>query len=323
MPTQSKIPMRLPGVLSIECTHQAGPSGSGGHANYGERPMYRLWGIYGVYNDEGMVEKVVEVDGNWAPFHTCCGGIRLSALRTAVRPRPDSRWGQLDSPFCNEGRNTYVNVLSWARLNAETPSYVLPNFSTITGLEWSQLRTISTADWYDIGRLILALGVKDIMRASSRSLAVAMDGDGGTTTYTLAMLNYLDGVSNKRMYMVKQLPQPDNRLDYRAHLSNEYSRFTAMDIRPYSQRATRNCNSGNLIRNITVMKKCAGKPMYAGANTGTRVATQYDFKAAGPTWAGEVHKLLPVERDAIYVRGTTRMAETDFTRLMPKIPAIA
>jgi len=249
--------VKIPPIVSVKSGDRHGGS-VGSPGDYHEEPNYRVFGVFVHLNSQGTPRGAIEISGNIARFHTCCGGWRVSALRVDYRQydswSPHSTF--LENPH-NEGRA----AATWQAVRLD-PSL----FPTIN--EWSGQPELAAGWNADMclrwGRAALATQVKTWMAYDQRALVVAMDRTGGHTDKVLSMMRHLDGVLYTYPLTVVYQQSPGthsralgySREEFIGHLSRAWGyreNNSFQKVRAYGGLRVRNMNSGNQIQAISVV----------------------------------------------------------------------
>lgn len=174
--------VKLPPIVFIEP-----PNGS---SSYFHEPMYRIFGLFSVKNAEGGIKGTLELGGNFAMFHTCCGGARFSALRADYRQR-DTWYG--DSQYV-ERYHTIAGVdssfLTWNYIR-DNPDE-LPSVNELAGQD--NVHTWSHEQIKAWGQAVLVVHLKSMMQSFRRPMALGIDRTMGKSHETLKRLANVAGL---------------------------------------------------------------------------------------------------------------------------------
>lgn len=248
----SKPVVKIPPIVSIE------PRGDGRYGQPGafsEADNSRVFGLFLDIRSNGTFRGAVEIAGNIAPFQTCCGGLRASALRVDYRHfdswYPQGMMIQTNHP---------TDEASWAY--ARTHLSEFPSIKQWAGTDdagdWS---TDQIKEW---ARAVLCAHVKVTMQNWRRTTLVCLDRGGGHTLQTLGSLKHIDKVHYPYMMAAQVFSRDGRRLSsnpmatsvmsFRRSLINDPSP-TFQEMRAYGAAMTQNINSGNMLWPITVVPK--------------------------------------------------------------------
>lgn len=237
----------IPPASTIESRVNYTPNNS--RPDYRDSNHTRIWGLFGIVTPDDELVRTVEVHGNIAPYHTCCGGMRFSAIRTHVFQKDTSSWTRGHGPVCLESQRRYDEACLF-EFWQENLQY-LPRLHVLMGVPASTLIGLAESSYGQIGSLIACATIKSIMRSYHRGLAVNIDRTNGVTSNTLRFMHLVDGVEyNGTPHIYYEGARPI----YTRAFSNTYDIGAARPARVAFGHMVRNPNSGNMLHTVSVLR---------------------------------------------------------------------
>lgn len=276
----AKLKVKVPPIVSI---NPRGTANYGQPAAFEEQANSRIFGVFAQVNSQGQLVGALELGGNIAPFHTCCGGMRVSALRADYRPL--DTWYPAN-PYI--GTNSATPEQRWTFMRDNLSSFpTISQAAEVDASGWSREKIVA---W---GRAVICAHIKSEMHSWRRSTLIALDRVNGHTAYVLGLMKHIDNVYYSGV--IKGTPfGPDGRLkaDSNPHFRPGVSTWqNYLDdhwagefrkLRAYGTPMTRNLNSGNMLMTITVCpemtashKKTSGAKLLRSSPTGGLAFEQY------------------------------------------------
>ena len=278
----AKLTVKVPPIVSIEAR---GDHHYGQPASFEEQPNARIFGVFSQVNAEGRLVGALEIGGNIAPFHTCCGGMRVSALR--VDYRTFDTWYPASSYVAT---NTISRQQQWVFLRDNLSAFpTVSDAAMVDASRWTREKL------YAWGRATLCAHVKAEMNSWRRTTLIALDRTNGHTVNALSYMKHIDNVYYRasirgQPFAIDGHRKAESNYPFRSHTSSWRSYLTGywgnegdfQKLRAYGTALTRNINSGNMLIPVTVcpqmsasLKKSSGAKLVRSPSTHGLEFTQY------------------------------------------------
>jgi hypothetical protein len=259
MTTTALLPtVKIPPIVSIKSR----PLNMSYHEGvFHDEPTYRIFAPFAHFGPNGELKGVLLLGGNWGSVYTCCGAIRVSALR-ADYVRYSSWHGDANTYMQHNRSGAIPMERKWQYILSNRDTYPTVNKYAdnpdVSG--WSEAQV---SLW---GRAVLATYVKSLMIVYNKSTCMAIDRKDGHTYRTLAQMGMLRAV-NYGFAPIVNIWNTNGATRITTETGYCFmSRFVDYDIREelmdvvaYAPLSVRNLNSGNTLYPLTCMPRRTAK----------------------------------------------------------------